>query len=152
MVECRIPQAIDAVVSLLANAGMTVYDGPILTGNSANSAVFIGYDADPEGDQQASSTQQAWAGVGVTRKRDEENQIAGAVVVLFGDSITAWKNVRDLAYGLLDTIGQTLRANADLGLSAPSVAELWPGDYFQEATTAGYQGRLVFSIHYKTRV
>lgn len=151
MVETRLPAAIDAIVASLKAAGLTVWDGPILSGDYGD-AVYVGYDADPGiGEEHASTTTQAWAGLG-QRKRDEENQITCAVVTVTGDDLTAWKPARDAAYALLETVGQVLRADPSLALSPPSVAELRPGDYFQEPGPAGFQARIVFSIHHKTRV
>jgi hypothetical protein len=82
----------------------------------------------------------------------ETNEIVCAAVTITGNDARSWKSARDSVYALIETVGATLRADPSLGLSAPSVAELWPGDYFQEAGPAGYQARVVFSINHKTRV
>jgi hypothetical protein len=153
MVETRLPASIDAIVAALQPvlAPTPVYDGPILTGDYSN-AVYIGYDADPSGaEDHAGSTQQTWAGLG-QRKRDEEIQIICAVVTLTGNADTSWKASRDSAFALLEKVGQTLRADPSLALSPPSVAELMPGDLFQENGPEGLQARIVFAIHHKTRV
>jgi len=152
MTETRLPAAIDAVVTALTAAGLTVWDGPVITGDYAVACVYVGYDGDPSYEEErASSTQQTWAGLGAKR-RDETNEIVCAAVTITGNDAPSWKAARDSVYALVETVGQTLRADPSLGLSAPSVAELWPGDYFQEAGPAGYQARVVFSINHKTRV
>jgi hypothetical protein len=154
MTEWRIPAAIDAIVTALQATALTVWDGPMVTGDFTE-AVYIGYDAAPDGGEElASTTVQQWAsGIG-QRARDEENEIVCAAACLLGDE--GWKAVRDRVAAMLEIVGKTLRGNdsigPSLGLSPPSVAELWPGQYFQEALEQGYQGRLAFTIRYKTRV
>lgn len=148
MVESRVPLAIDAIVTVLTAAGLKVWDGPVITDDYAD-AVYIGYDGDPEGEQRAAAVEQKWSGLG-QRKRDEDSQIIGAVVVSTGDA--GWKAARDKAYTMLGVVGQSLRADPSLGLSSPSIAELWPAGYYQEAGPSGLQARLVFAIHHQTRV
>lgn len=148
--ETRGPAVIDAIVAALQAAGLTTWDGPILTGDYSD-AVYVGYDADPEGDQQASSTAQEWAGIGL-RRRNEEIDVTCAAVALTGESDETWKRARDAAYTLMETVGATLRATPSLGLGSPCVAELQPGDYFQENGPEGYQARVVFTVHITTRV
>jgi len=158
MTESRVPATFDALVSTLqaaVAADVAVWDGPIVTGDYRN-AVYIGYDGAPESEFKASDTDQAWAAIG-QRKRNEEIHIVGAVVVLFGGTAPSWKATRDAAFSILQSIGQSLRADPSLGQNSPSyvdtfVAELWPGEYFQEPCPAGNQARIVFTIHVKTRV
>jgi hypothetical protein len=151
MVQTRIPASIDAIVTALQAAGLNVWDGPILTGDYTDS-VYIGYDAQPDiVEQRAATSMQSWAGLG-NRARNEDNGITCAVVTLTGDTANSWKAARDHAFSMLETVGQVLRADPSLGLSPPSVAELEPGDYFQEIGPAGYQCRIAFVIHHLTRV
>jgi len=140
-------------VAALASADpdLQVWDGPVLTGD-ASEAVFVGFDGLFEGEETSTTTQQQWAsGIG-QNARDEDNQVTCAVVVVVGNADTSWKPTRDRVYAILDVVGEALRADSSLGLPPPSVAELMPGDYFQEPTENGFQGRLVFSVHHKTRV
>lgn len=151
MVQTRIPAAIDAIVTALQGAGLKVWDGPVLTGDYGN-CVFIGFDAQPDlVESRAASSAQAWSGLG-QRARDENLQITGAVVTLTGNTDESWKAARDIAFAMLESIGQVLRSNPSLGLSSPSVAELQPGDYYQEIGPAGYQCRIAFAVHHMTRV
>lgn len=156
MTESRIPETIDAIVAELKtafeNTNTAVFDGPVLSGDYMANCVYIGYDGDPSyAEELSSTTQQKWAGLGQDR-RDEENVITCAIVTVTGDDLSSWKPARDATYSLLEVIGQTLRSDPSLGLPPPSVAEVWPGEYRQEAGPAGYQARLVFSIHQNTRV
>jgi len=152
MVESRVPQAIDAVCTMCKNAGLPVFDGPVITGDANRSALFIGYDGGGEegSDFNATDTTQAWAGIGL-RRRNEDYSIVCSIIVFTGDT-GSWKNARDAAFGLLDQVGELLRATPSLGLSSPSTAELMPGAYFQEPGPRGYQARIVFTIHHDTRV
>lgn len=156
VVQSRFPAAADAIVAGLVAAGLKVWDGPIITGDYSN-AVYIGFDGDyADGEERAASINQEWHGLGA-KARKEEIQIPCAVVVLTGNGDTTWKPTRDTGFAILETIGQTLRADPSLGLGPPTVsadfvAELWPGDTFQETGPAGMQLRIVFDIHIKTRV
>lgn len=156
MTESRIPETIDAIVAALTSAFQStntpVFDGPVLSGDYMANCVYIGYDGDPSyAEELSSTTQQKWAGIG-QRKRDEDNVITCAIVTLTGDAMDGWKATRDAAYSRLEVVGQTLRGDPSLGLTPPSVAEVWPREYLQEAGPGGYQARLVFSIHQTTRV
>lgn len=156
MTETRMPAAIDAIVSRLKTAGLTVWDGPILTGDYSN-AVYVGFDGDyNDGEERASTTFQEWHGLGAKARR-ETIDVACAIVALTGNADTTWKPCRDTAVAMLETVGQTLRADPSLGLGPPTVsgdfvAELEPGDFFQEAGPGGMQARIVFTVHIKTRV
>lgn len=150
MTESRVPAAIDALVALWEGVDLTVWDGPIVTGEPGD-AIYVGYDADPEGDQQAAEVDQEWAGIGA-RSRDEDIDVVCAAVALVGESDESWKRVRDLVYALVDTAGQALRGNPSLSQVPPFVAGLIPGNYFQENGPDGYQARVAFTVRIKTRV
>jgi hypothetical protein len=155
MVQTMLPQAIDAIVSKLQAAGLTVWDGPIITGNY-DDAVYIGYDGEYDGEEKAVSILQAWKGLGANA-RSEDLDIACAVVTLTGNDDPSWKTSRDTTIAILEKIGQVLRADPSLGLGPPTVsadfvAELWPGELYQENGPSGLQARIVFTIHIKTRV
>ncbi|MFC3453999.1 hypothetical protein [Amycolatopsis speibonae] len=153
MTESRIPEAIDAIIAALTTAqpDLQVWDGPIISGDYTN-AVYIGFDGQYEDSEElAVSAQQEWAGIG-RNARNEDLQITCSVVVLTGNADTAWKPTRDAAYSIIEAVGQVLRADPSVGLPPPVVAELVPGDFYQETGPAGMQARVLFSIHLKTRV
>lgn len=151
--ETRMAAAIDVLYDrwTAANLGAKVWDGPIVSGDYGD-AIYIGYDADPEGEAQAASIEQEWAGVGTNRRRNESLDITCAAVVLVGASDERWKTARDRVTALIDGLGANLRADPSLGQSPPFRAELMPGDYFQESTDAGHQARQLFTVHIETRV
>lgn len=163
--ETRYPAAIDAIVTALTAAfsgqEVRVWDGPVMSGDYA-SAVYVGYDADPEAAEFiAANGLQQWAGLGA-KKRDEELDVVCAVLVDFVESdANTWKATRDAAFAIFDTVGQTLRANPGLSQGAPFVAELGQNfRYSQEFAetqngdmiSVKPQGRIVFGVHIKTRV
>lgn len=155
--ETRYPAAIDALVAALKTAfngqPVNVWDGPIVTGDFSN-AVYIGYDADPEAAEFiAVNSLQSWAGLGAKR-RDEELDIICAVLVGFAADENVWKPTRDATFAILDTVGQTLRANPSLSQTPPFVAELGQNyRYSQEpGVNDNWQARIVFGVHIKTRV
>ncbi|MEU0797175.1 hypothetical protein ABZ342_44535 [Amycolatopsis sp. NPDC005961] len=154
----------DAIVAALTTAfngqEVRVWDGPVASGDYAN-AVYIGYDADPEAAEFiAANGLQQWDGLGA-KKRAEELDIVCAVLVDFVESDTnSWKATRDTVFGIFDTVGQTLRANPSLGQPPPFVAEIANSRYSQEfaelqvgeSIAVKPQGRIVFTVHIKTRV
>jgi hypothetical protein len=150
--ETRLAAAIDAIYDALTAADLdaNIWDGPVTSGKSGDT-IFLGYDADPEGDAQAGTSTQEWAGIG-RRSRDEEIDVTCAAVVLIGGNDKRWKPARDRAIALIESVGVVLRGNPSLGLSTPIVFELQPGEYFQENGPTGYQARFVFTVHVKTRI
>lgn len=152
----RVPATIDALMSTLAaplaTAGKALWDGPVVTGDYTDS-VHIGYDGDPEGDYQTADPGQEWAGIGA-KKRDEEFDIICAAVALVGGGTT--KQARDTAYAMTEIVEDALRSDPSLGLGPPTSpvfsAEFRGGPVFTEDTSAGWQVRILFNIHVKTRI
>lgn len=144
MTTSHIPAAIDAIVSSFTAAGLTVFDGPVITGDF-QAAVFVGYDgAADSSDYKAVAGTQDWASLGAKR-RSEAFSVICAAVALTGETDT--KTGRDAVYALLDIVGTTLRTDPSLGLNSPPfVAELKPVDLFTEPTENGLQCRWVFTI------
>jgi hypothetical protein len=154
----RLHDAILAVVAALNAAPSvtslaTVYDGPVVIGDRPTSAVFVGYDGQPEGDYAATDGwSQTWAGLGALR-RDEEFDIQCCVVSWSGDAEDV-PGRRAAAVAVLDAVGAVLRAAATigLGLPQPTWAEFAGGELFQEQGPTGLQARIPFTIHVRTRV
>jgi hypothetical protein len=145
----RLPGSIDAIVTLLQDGGLTVFDGP--EGHDyTEDLVYIGYDGDENGRFKAANTDQSWAGTQGAYRRDEELDIICSVIALRGDR--SLKLLRDAAYDLLGTVEALLRANPSLGFTPPYVAGVRPREFFYQPFNDGYQGRLVFTISIRTRV
>ncbi len=148
MASTRVPATIDALVALGTAAGATTWDGPVVTGDY-NTALFIGYDGDPDGDFLAAEADQEWAGLGA-KARDEEFDIICAAVATIGDSV---KIARDAVFAMVALLESALRTDPALGQTPPPfTAGFKPGNLFVEPTAAGFQARLVFMVHVKTRV
>lgn len=148
MLDSRVPATLDALTALWTSAGAKTWDGPLVTGDFADS-IFVGYDGDPEGDFATVEVDSEWAGIGA-RARDEEFDVVCAVVALVGENDT--KLARDNAYVLLKLAADALRADPSLGQVPPFVASLKGGPVFTEPTESGYQVRIVFRVHVKTRI
>lgn len=152
MADTRLAEAIDAVVATLTAAlasPTAVYDGPIISGDYAKSAVFVGYDGNPEGEFEAASLEQQWTGPGA-RVKDETLEIRCAAVAWSGD--TAIKPLRDTVLSLFTAANAALRANPSQGLANPAVFNLEAGTLFQEPITNGLQARLPFTITAQVRI
>jgi hypothetical protein len=134
----------------------TVSDGPPTSETFPPYAVFIGWDADPEGDFQAIATEQNWAGLGV-RRRNENDEIVCALVAEYGDA-DSWKPIRDIGLAIQQDVETKLRENPDLGLVPNGVrqviqAEFKPTGVFQEPfSDTGFQFRVTFTISVETRI
>jgi hypothetical protein len=149
----RIPELIDAFVAALEAsvdlAGVKVVDGPLVSDSAASEWVFVGYDADPEGDFVTASTTQQWAGLGAKAK-SEDIQLAGAVLVRLGS--TAVKACRNRTFEVFGAVEATLRADPSLGLPSPTVCGISETAFHTEQTDRGVQGRLPFTLTCTTRI
>lgn len=148
MATSRVPATIDALVAALVTAGITTWDGPVVTGDFEN-AVYIGYDGDPDGQFETVVMDQEWAGLGA-KARSEVFDIICCAYVLNGAADT--KSVRDTVYGLLATVETTLRNNPTIGQAPMFLGAIKPQTLFTWSTADGVQGRLVFHINVKTRI
>lgn len=149
MATSRVLATINALVALFDGAGLTTWDGPVVTGDYAP-AVHVGYDGDPEGDFKAVDADQEWVGLGA-RSRDEEFDVICCVSVLSGNS--ELRTARETAFAMLATIETALRADPSLGQTpTPYVAEYRPAAVHTEPTGNGFQVRAVFSVHVKARL
>lgn len=146
----RYPQTVDRVVHLLRTAGLQVWDGPIMTGDRGD-AVFVGYDAVPDGEFRSAEMNQQWAEAVGARRRDETFDIQCAALASVGENDP--KLGRDRAFALLAVVETTLRADPSLGITpTPFVAEFAPTAVFTEPDGAGLQVRVPFLIRVSTRI
>lgn len=139
----RLFDSIDAVITALTNAGLTVLDGTGPTGDY-QASVWVGYDGDPDGDWRAADIDQQWAGVGTT-KVDETFDIVCAIVAPFDETV---KSGRDSVKALFATVETTLRSDLSRGFTPPYIAMVRPRQLFYDPDGA----RLVFSVTVNTRV
>lgn len=153
MTSSRVPTLIDNLVAALqAASGLTdvkVVDGPMVNGAAKNKWVFIGYDGDPDGEMQAVTETQAWAGLGA-KKKNEEILLTCCVMVLGGT--TDVKTIRDIAYTILGEVEAVARTDIAQGMPTPTVCAITDHSYFQEQTADGMRGRLPFTLVCSTRI
>jgi hypothetical protein len=155
MASSRIPATIDALLSSWRTAPSlsadNVIDGPKV-GSLPREVVFVGYDGDPEGDFTVAESEQEWAGLGAKR-RDEEFDVVCSIVVTRGDSDV--KGARDRGFAIQALLEDKLRSDPSLGMpgdTLPFTAEFRPVSVHLEPTAQGFQVRVVFNVHVKTRV
>lgn len=145
----RVPAAIDALVTALEavlDPGI-VYDGPELTGDAPPVVVCVGYDGDPEGDMRAvENWAQTWLPALGQQRREESFDVLGCVIAFSGD--TSVKDRRDAVFATFGTFETAIRAaaNVALGLGAPAQAEFSAGEFYQEQTGSGLQGRIPWRV------
>lgn len=162
MAGTRLGEAIDAIIGIL-RAGTTaallgadaVIDGPENLGDDVFTAVFIGYDGDPDGDAKATENWTAdFVGAPVGRQqRDESFEINGAVISWGGDTDVASRRADALA--AFNAVETDLRGRIDLGIGVgvPTTAQITAMDLYQEQDPAhGAQARIPFRVGVITRI
>lgn len=139
---------IDALVILAqtTTAG-AVYDGPTVTGAAPADFIVIGGTEDP--DDEPSSFDQSWNGLGKLGK-NESGDVTCAVLVSAGDD--GVKVARDRALTLLGEMETKVRADPSLGgaLSA-GWCQVSSGRHVQRLTTQGLYVRITFTVAYQTK-
>ncbi|MFJ9114479.1 hypothetical protein ACIRJO_02905 [Streptomyces sp. NPDC102394] len=147
MASSRVPDLIDNFLAALADAaglsGVQIVDGPEISDSSAGEMVVVGFDADPEGDYEAASTTQAWAGIGA-KKKNEDIQVTCAVLVRKGS--TAVKPLRDRVFAIFAEVETVVRADPSLGLPPPTVCAITDTSFRTPQTSRGIEGRLAFTL------
>jgi hypothetical protein len=139
-----VPGALDALVATLSAApgltGVTVADGPVVTGSGQQEAVTVGL-GDPE-DPTAVEGQNAREGLAASPDR-EQYGIRCAVIVRDGSGDTP--AARRRAYQLLGEIGEVLAADQRLG-GAVMVAQLGSWTLAQDQDGKGAIVTLAFTV------
>lgn len=145
MATSRVADALDGLVSLLTAAlePTRVVDGPLVTEESLNKVVGIGYDGDRDGDFAAVID---WEQILATvdGEQDETFSVLGYVSCWTGDT-AEMKARRDEAFELLDLVQNAINADPTLG-GLPVSAEFASGQLFQESGKFGEQARITFTI------
>lgn len=143
----RVPNLIDNFLAALNAAsgldGVEIVDGPLVSDSAATEMVIVGFDADPEGEYEAASTTQTWAGIGAKRK-NEEIQLVGAVLVRKGS--VKVKPLRDRVFAIFAEVEAVVRADPSMGLPPPTVCAITDTSFRTPQTTRGIDGRLLFTL------
>jgi hypothetical protein len=158
MSASAIPAIIDALVSAWTDAVPTaaVHDG---FGVSADGTpdLMVGID-DPFPDQdptQAVMSTQVMAALGTQRTREQNGSITCAVYVSDPDTgNSGQKTARTTAYGILETVGDLLRADPTAGVSDFSylVCQIGQERLSQVKTATSSGVKLVFTINFQARI
>ncbi|MFJ1765067.1 hypothetical protein ACIOD2_32400 [Amycolatopsis sp. NPDC088138] len=174
MVSTEYYNVVDALVALLLDGSDTgtvtlaeldgdgnpieyaVYDGVPVSEKYPLYAVFVGWDASPDGEFQSADIQQQWAGSLGAKRRDETIDVVCALVAGYGNG-DRWKPARDLGLAIQRDVETKLRQNVSLGLEPTPTrqylnAEFKPAGAFQEPySETGFWFRLSFTVSVQTR-
>lgn len=145
----RVPEAIDKLVDIWDSVltDTEVIDGPVVTGAEPAQRMYVGYDADPEGDGVGASSDFDWSSTLGTGRRDEAFSVTCAIVVRVGDGTV--KEARDAAYAVLALATATLLdpANIRLGFPSPTVAIVRGAALSYDLNpNIGLEARLAFQV------
>lgn len=128
-----------------------VYDGAIVSSDSALSCVVVGSDGDVGGVQRPFRFTSEWHDMDFST--DETGQIQCAVVVWSGDANPdTFADQRALAVGVLQDVDEALRASvtaASLGVTRLLWSKVDSGELIQAATSRGIETRLPFTYGYR---
>lgn len=139
-VRARLAAALPAVVG----ASVTVYDGPVVTGDSPSAYLTVGYQPSTDEDSAGSYEQTQ---TGPSGYLSEET---GTVLLELG-AITGDSTVPS-AFATADAIHSWLQANQTLGVLSPGSTSSLAVEVLQAQTTAGAVQRLLLTLSYFTRV
>lgn len=135
-----------------ADKTVNVWLGQVATGDPTD-ALWVGWDADPDGDDQMGSARTRWAGIGAKR-RDEDLAIVCCLTALQGIGSDAGGILLavDRVYALHNVAEDALRVDPSLGQGPPYVAAVSSGDlYMHPQPDQGLLARLVFTATVATR-
>jgi hypothetical protein len=157
-VTSRVPALIDYLVALFTNAAtlgqatpkVTVYDGPVVTGDVENLVLWVGL-SDPAIPAESAHFEQDWAAIG-RRGRDEMTTIHCCAVAWGGaDSLAAQ---RVAAFGIVAAVETLLQADTtqfggNVLYPAPGITG---GALTQMSTDRGPAARVAFDLIFKSRI
>lgn len=152
----RMADVVNALADLFGAApslsSAEVLDGPPVTGDPLHEAVFVGYDGDPDGDGEAATFTQEWAGLGA-RAKDEAIAVTCAVLAWSGDNdAEARRAARVRAADLLGAVEDVLRDNPCLGFPPPTLSALVSGQMYQRQHGGGFEARIPFQVQVQIRI
>lgn len=157
MAASRVPATIRRLhevwtAAFAADKTVNVWLGQVATGDPTD-ALWVGWDADPDGDDQMAQARTKWAGLGAKR-RDEDIGIVCALTVLQGVGSDAGGVLLavDRVFAVHTTAEDALRADPSMGQGPPYVAAVSTGDLFMHPQPEiGLLARLVFTVTVTTR-
>lgn len=157
MAASRVPATLKRLHELwtstfAADKTINVWLGQVATGDPTD-ALWVGWDGNPDGDDQMATSRTAWAGIGAKR-RDEDIAIVCSICVLqgIGSDAGGVQAAIDRVYAQHTVAEDALRADPSLGQGPPFVAACSTGElYMHPQTDQGLLARLVFAVTVQTR-
>lgn len=157
MTTSRVPQVIDYLVATFQAAtattlaGVTVFDGPEVTGAAPQMAIYVGVDdIDSPDAQNSADSQQEWAGLGKQAINETVTVRCTAVAWSGSDDV---RTVRQNAYAIMSAAEDLLRGDASLGgnvlFANPAVETR---QLRQNTTTKGMVAQVTFDVTGKARI
>lgn len=139
---------IDALVTLAASTSAEkVYDGPTVSGDTPSDFIVLGGTEDP--DDEPSSFEQSWNGLGAKTK-NEAGEITCAILV--GTGGEGVKESRDRALVILAEFEAAVRADPSLGgVLSGGWCHVSGGRHVQRLNTQGLYVRVTFTVAYQTK-
>ena len=150
-----VPAVLDWLVTAFTSApelaGVTVYDGPVTTGEPSQLVLWVGLnDPDSVSAPIGAESQQEWAGVGA-RQRNEYVTVHCVAEAWAGT--TDVQTIRLNAYGIVAGVEQILHADPTLGGLVLFTDPTMPQRQLRQNNTAnGQLARVAFSIKAKARI
>ena len=139
-VRARLAAALPAVVG----ASVTVYDGPVVTGDSPAAYVTIAYQPSTD-DEAAGDYEQTQTGPGGYLS-EESGTVLLEVAAVTGDSVIP------SAFTTADAIHSWVQADQRLGVLVAGSTSSLAVEVLQAQNTAGAVQRLLLTLSYFTRV
>jgi hypothetical protein len=150
MADIDVPDLIDALVGRFSTedglSGAGVTDGPEITGEDRNEWVLVGFDGDQQGDFQAATTEEDWAGLGSSRQ--QMIRLTVGLLARRGDGRV--KPARDRVYEMKRVIQGVLRADPSMGLPGVQCAIGATALHQPQISDTGVQARLMLTLVCRT--
>ena len=139
-IRARLASALPAVVG----ASVTVYDGPVVTGDSPLAFVTVAHQPSTD-DESAGDYEQTQTGPGGYLS-EESGTVLLEVAAVTGDPVvpSAWTTA--------DAIHAWVQADQTLGVMTPGSTSSLAVEVLQAQNTAGAVQRLLLTLSYFTRV
>lgn len=138
-VRARLAAALPAVVG----SAVTVYDGPVVTGDSPSDYLTVGHQPSTD-DETAGSYEQTQTGPGGYLS-EETGTVLMELAGVTGDSVVP------TVFAAADAIHSWVQADQTLGVLTPGSTSSLAVEVLQAQNTAGAVQRLLLTLKYFTR-
>ncbi|GAC1374656.1 MAG: hypothetical protein NVSMB4_02320 [Acidimicrobiales bacterium] len=140
------PKVVNRLLTLLPTlpgwSGVTLFDGPPVTGDNPNLFATIGYVKDDQAGNYTSTQHDDGF------NRHETGEVKCELVVNSGDP--GLSGVRAQAFALMDALDASLRSDRRMGVLSPEGTSTLVVDVLSITDPAGTAQALTFAVHYTT--